>query len=94
MKEYNLPDDWKYVSLGDIAEVKNGVSFKPNDVKKKGIRILRSGNIQNGYLVLKNDDTDKVELDSIEQVRELVKKGNRVTILEEKYRAYKQHYNY
>lgn len=48
----------------------------------------------NGHVILKNDDTDKVELDSIEQVRELVKKGNRVTILEEKYRAYKQHYNY
>lgn len=56
MKEYTLPDGWKYVPLGTIADVINGVSFKPEDVKKQGIRILRSGNIQNGYLVLKDDD--------------------------------------
>jgi len=56
MKEYNLPKGWEFVSLGDIANVINGVSFKPTDLKKEGIRILRSGNIQNGYIVLKNDD--------------------------------------
>lgn len=56
MKEYTLPEGWKYVPLGTIADVINGVSFKPEDVKKQGIRILRSGNIQNGYLVLKDDD--------------------------------------
>ena len=56
MKEYDLPVGWKYVSLADIANVINGVSFKPNDIKKEGIRILRSGNIQSGYLVLKDDD--------------------------------------
>jgi len=56
MKEFDLPVGWKYVSLADIANVINGVSFKPNDIKKEGIRILRSGNIQSGYLVLKDDD--------------------------------------
>lgn len=56
MIEYSLPDGWEYVSLGDIADVINGVSYKPDDIEKDGIRILRSGNIQNGYLVLKNDD--------------------------------------
>lgn len=56
MEEYVLPNGWKYVSLGDLADVINGVSYKPDDVKEEGIRILRSGNVHNGYLVLKNDD--------------------------------------
>lgn len=56
MEEYVLPNGWEYVSLGDLADVINGVSYKPDDVKEEGIRILRSGNVHNGYLVLKNDD--------------------------------------
>lgn len=56
MKEYVLPNGWKFVSLGDLADVINGVCYKPDDVKEEGIRILRSGNVQNGYLVLKHDD--------------------------------------
>lgn len=61
MKEYKLPEDWKYIYLRDIADVISGVSFKPEDLSTEGIRILRSGNIQNGYIILKEDD---VYLDS------------------------------
>ena len=56
MKDYVLPQGWKRIKLKQIAEVITGVSFKPDDVTHKGIRILRSGNIQNGYIELKSDD--------------------------------------
>jgi site-specific DNA recombinase len=47
---------------------------------------------ENGRVILINDDSDKIELTSIEQVRELVKNGNRVTIFGEKIREFKQRY--
>lgn len=56
MKDYILPQGWRYIKLKQIADVIAGVSFKPDDVTQKGIRILRSGNIQNGYIEPKSDD--------------------------------------
>ena len=47
---------------------------------------------ENGRVILINDDSDKIEVTSIEQVRELVKNGNRVTIFGEKIREYNQRY--
>lgn len=54
--ENKLPEGWTYIKLKEIADVISGVSFKPEDITNEGIRILRSGNIQNGYVVLKDDD--------------------------------------
>lgn len=56
MKDYILPQGWRCIKLKQIADVIAGVSFKPDDVTQKGIRILRSGNIQNGYIEPKSDD--------------------------------------
>lgn len=53
---YTLPEGWSYKELKEIADVITGVSFKPDDITKDGIRILRSGNIQNGYVQTKIDD--------------------------------------
>jgi len=53
---YTLPEGWSYKELKKIADVITGVSFKPDDITKDGIRILRSGNIQNGYVQTKIDD--------------------------------------
>lgn len=53
---YTLPEGWSYKELKEIADVITGVSFKPDDIIKEGIRILRSGNIQNGYVLTKKDD--------------------------------------
>lgn len=47
---------------------------------------------ENGRVVLINDDSDKVEVTSVEQVRELVKNGHRVTIFGEKIREFKQRF--
>ena len=47
---------------------------------------------EKGRVILINDDSDKIEVTSIEQVRELVKNGNRVTIFGEKIREFKQRY--
>lgn len=55
-RSYTLPEGWSYKELKEIANVISGVSFNPDDITEDGIRILRSGNIQDGYVLLKNDD--------------------------------------
>lgn len=44
------------IKLGDIADIISGISFSPNDVCDKGIRVLRGGNIQGNRIILKEDD--------------------------------------
>ena len=46
----------------------------------------------NGHVILINDNSDKIEVTTTEQVRDLVRKGNRVTIFGMKIRAFKQRY--
>lgn len=47
----------KKYKLGEIATIIGGVSFDKSDITtQEGIRILRGGNIQNGEIVLKEDD--------------------------------------
>ena len=43
------------VMLSDIAEFVIGLTYKPENVSKNGIIVLRSGNILNNSLQLKND---------------------------------------
>lgn len=43
-------------TLGEYADVVAGVSYNPADIALQGVRILRGGNIQNGEIVLKQDD--------------------------------------
>ena len=47
---------------------------------------------ENGRVILIDDETDKTEVTSVEQVRELVRNGHRVTIYGEKIREFNQRY--
>ena len=53
---FDIPESWKWVRLGEILRVISGVSYKKGDVTSKGIRILRGGNIQNGKIILDDND--------------------------------------
>lgn len=49
-------DDWKEVKLGEIAELKRGLTYKPTSVVEKGIRVLRSSNIDGDVFKKQEDD--------------------------------------
>ena len=68
---FDIPESWKWVRLGSLLQVISGVSYKKGEVQKKGIRVLRGGNIQNMQVLLDEDDVflpDKYG-DEIKQVR-------------------------
>ena len=46
------PMGWPIKSLGDIADIFIGLTYKPSDISHNGIIVLRSGNIQNGEIIL------------------------------------------
>ena len=53
-----LPIGWSLTRLGDVIDIISGTSYHKSDIVqiKSGIRILRGGNIQNGKIVLRDDD--------------------------------------
>jgi type I restriction enzyme S subunit len=42
----DLPSQWSWVTLGDIADTTVGFAFKSQDFKSEGIRLLRGDNIE------------------------------------------------
>ncbi len=52
----NLPKGWSLARMGDLSNIISGVSYAKTDIRPNGIRILRSGNIQDGKIVLFEDD--------------------------------------
>ena len=53
---FEIPESWEWVRLGYMIQMVSGTSYKKNDVRNEGIRVLRGGNIQNNELVIKDDD--------------------------------------
>ena len=53
---FEIPNNWRWCSLGDLIDMVSGTSYKKDDVRTKGVRILRGGNIVNDELVLAEDD--------------------------------------
>lgn len=47
--------EWADVKLCNVTEILTGLTYSPEDVKKNGVLVLRSSNIQNDKLVL-NDN--------------------------------------
>lgn len=62
-------NNYKIVYLSEIAEYWNGLTYKPENVKKEGIIVLRSSNIQNSQLVF----NDVVRVDCKIKERQIVK---------------------
>ena len=66
-------DAWEQRKLGDLAEIRRGLTYKPGDVKASGIRVLRSSNINEEYFEIYEDD---VFVDEVAINIPYVKKGD------------------
>ena len=64
---------WEQRKLGDLAEIRRGLTYKPGDVKASGIRVLRSSNINEEYFEIYEDD---VFVDEVAINIPYVKKGD------------------
>ena len=51
---FEIPNSWAWTRLGNIGFSRIGLTYKPQDICEKGIPVLRSGNIQNGEIILNN----------------------------------------
>jgi type I restriction enzyme S subunit len=57
-KPFDLPKGWEWCRLGEIGMSYSGLIYKPTDISKNGIPVLRSNNIQNNKI----DMTDLVRV--------------------------------
>lgn len=51
-KEFEGDGEWVEKDLYDLGELINGLTYSPEDVREKGLLVLRSSNIQNGLIDL------------------------------------------
>lgn len=51
-KEFEKDGDWEIKKLSELGDMVNGLTYSPNDVREKGLLVLRSSNIQNGLIDL------------------------------------------
>lgn len=49
-------DQWKEVKLGEVTELKRGLTYKPTSVVENGTRVLRSSNIDGDVFKKQEDD--------------------------------------
>ena len=47
--------DWNEIKLGKLGELVSGLTYSPNDIRDKGLLVLRSSNVQNGQITLENN---------------------------------------
>jgi type I restriction enzyme S subunit len=50
--EYNVPNGWKWVRLGQVIKLWNGFAFKSSDYQETGVPVIRIGDLQNGEIQL------------------------------------------
>ena len=66
---FDLPENWKWLSIKDVASVSTGLSFKKQDQrdsKNGSLRVLRGGNIGDDYKYHLYDDDVYVELEQFQ----------------------------
>ena len=70
--EGSIPSGWQIVRMGDVIDIVSGTSYQKTDIVSAGtgIRVLRGGNIQDGNILICEDD---VFIDS-----SLANKGNTI----------------
>ena len=56
--EGSIPSGWQIVRMGDVIEIVSGTSYQKTDIVPAGtgIRVLRGGNIQDGNILICEDD--------------------------------------
>lgn len=48
--------EWKKVKLGEFVNISRGLTYTPSNISDKGVRVLRSSNIDEGCFVLSETD--------------------------------------
>ena len=51
-----ITNHWEQRKLGEVAEIRRGLTYKPSDIRDSGVRVLRSSNIDEDTFVLHEDD--------------------------------------
>ena len=73
-------DDWELRKFSNLAEVRRGLTYKPSDVQKYGIRVLRSSNIAEDTFLIKSDDVfvnkEAVKIDKVKNGDILITSAN------------------
>ena len=56
--EGSIPSGWQIVRIGDVIDIVSGTSYQKTDIVSAGtgIRVLRGGNIQDGNILICEDD--------------------------------------
>ena len=67
-----LPEEWEVTPLLDKAELLNGLTYTPNDVREYGLLVMRSSNVQNS----KFNFQDNVYVDCFVEDNKLIKKDD------------------
>lgn len=68
---------WEQRKLTDLVSFYGGLTYKPTDVKSKGVLVLRSSNVKDGALI----DADNVYVDPDVATSEKVKVGDIVMVV-------------
>lgn len=50
--EFVNEGEWEVKELSELGDLINGLTYSPDDVREKGLLVLRSSNIQNGFIDL------------------------------------------
>jgi len=73
-------DPWEERKFLNLAEVRRGLTYKPSDVQKYGIRVLRSSNIAEDTFLIKSDDVfvnkEAVKIDNVKNGDILITSAN------------------
>ena len=69
---FEIPENWKWVRLGEISLLNIGLTFKPTEISNEGTIVLRSSNIKNGKI----DLSDIVRINKEIPVSKLAKKND------------------
>lgn len=48
--------DWEQSKFADVVTTRRGLTYKPSDIREKGVRVLRSSNITEDRFSLNDDD--------------------------------------
>ena len=51
---FEIPASWEWTTIGDIAESNIGLTYDPSEICSNGVPVLRSNNIKNERIVLKD----------------------------------------
>lgn len=69
---FDIPENWVWCRLGEIGEPTIGIIFKPRQVGKVGIPVLRANNVQNNKI----DYSNLILVDTVVREKQIAKIGD------------------